>query len=172
MQEFKVCCFTGYRPQSLPFGFDLSGIELRNKLMDQIIILIEMHSVKHFISGMALGVEQFAAEIILELKKTYPDITLEGVIPYETQAIKWTIAQRDRYFSILERCDKETLLQQHYTSNNRKKLNEYMIKRSDYLVAVCSGKSGETGQTLACARFFKRNIIVINPNTLNVIQWS
>ena len=33
-------------------------------------------------SGMAQGVDMYAAEIVLELKKQYPQITLECAIPY------------------------------------------------------------------------------------------
>ncbi|KUO71476.1 MAG: hypothetical protein APF81_26225 [Desulfosporosinus sp. BRH_c37] len=42
------------------------------------------------------------------------------------RAANWTIAQRDRYFSIAERCDKETLLQRHYSMDIIRKKKEYM----------------------------------------------
>ena len=65
------CAFTGHRPQSLPFGFnetDSRCIALKMALHDQIINLIETNGVTHFISGMAIGVDMFAAEIVLDLK--------------------------------------------------------------------------------------------------------
>lgn len=88
----KSCAFTGHRPQNLPFGFredDERCIALKETLKKQIISLITDENVTHFISGMALGVDMYAAEIVLELKKTYPGITLESAIPCETQAAKW-----------------------------------------------------------------------------------
>ena len=54
-------------------------------------------------SGMAQGVDMYAAEIVLELKKQDPQITLECAIPYERQAVRWPEALRNRYFSIAER---------------------------------------------------------------------
>ena len=57
------------------------------------------------------GVDMYAAEIVLELKKQDPQITLECAIPYERQAVRWPEALRNRYFSIAERCDQETMLQ-------------------------------------------------------------
>ena len=39
--------------------------------------LIEKENVTHFISGMAIGIDMYAAEIVLDLKKSYPGITLE-----------------------------------------------------------------------------------------------
>lgn len=76
----KSCAFTGHRPQNLPFGFredDERCTALKETLKKQIISLITDENVTHFISGMALGVDMYAAEIVLELKKTYPGITLE-----------------------------------------------------------------------------------------------
>lgn len=113
----KSCAFTGHRPQNLPFGFhedDERCTALKETLKKQIISLITDENVTHFISGMALGVDMYAAEIVLELKKTYPGITLESAIPCETQAAKWNAAMRERYYGIAAQCDKETLLQTHY----------------------------------------------------------
>ena len=62
----KTCAFTGHRPQNLPFGFneeDERCIDLKKTLREQIINLIENEGVTHFISGMAIGVDMYAAEI-------------------------------------------------------------------------------------------------------------
>lgn len=67
----KTCAFTGHRPQSLPFGFDESDkrcTSLKSVMRDQIVALIENEGVTHFITGMALGVDMYAAEIVLDLK--------------------------------------------------------------------------------------------------------
>ena len=108
----KICAFTGHRPKGL--GYPESAgrcAALKEKLRSLIIRMIEEEGVTHFISGMAQGVDMYAAEIVLELKKHYPQITLECAIPYERQAVRWPEALRNRYFSIAERCDKETMLQ-------------------------------------------------------------
>ena len=64
----KSCAFTGHRPQNLPFGFredDERCTTLKKILKEQIVSLITDESVTHFISGMALGVDMNAAEIVL-----------------------------------------------------------------------------------------------------------
>ena len=124
-----TCAFTGHRPQSLPFGFDESDkrcTSLKSVMRDQIVALIENEGVTHFITGMALGVDMYAAEIVLDLKSKYPHITLESAIPCETQAIKWSVASRERYYNIAAKCDKETMLQREYTSDCMDKRNRYM----------------------------------------------
>lgn len=94
----RACAFTGHRPQNLPFRFNENDdrcIALKQKLRDCIVQLIEQEGVRHFISGMAIGVDMYAAEIVLELKAEYPFITLEAAIPCETQAAKWSEPLRD-----------------------------------------------------------------------------
>ena len=85
----KTRCFTRHRPQKLGYGENsIQCDELKNKLEELIIELIEKKVVPHFISGVALGVDTYAANIVLNLKTLYPNITLECTIPCENQAAK------------------------------------------------------------------------------------
>lgn len=136
--------------------------------MEQAVNLIEAMGVTHFISGVDLFLGQFIAEIVLELKRDYPEVTLECVIPCEELAANWTIAQRDRYFSIVERCDKETLLQHHYSKDCIRKKKEYMVKQSNYVLVVWNGKSGSSGKLLSIARTLGKIVILIDSNTYEV----
>ena len=70
------------------------------------------------------------------MKSLYPCITLECAIPCETQAVKWNERDRNIYFDLLAKCDKETLLQQNYTFGCMQKRNEYMVDNPDYVIAV------------------------------------
>ncbi len=92
----KTCCFTGHRPQKLGYGENsIQCDELKNRLEELIIELIEKGGVTHFISGVALGVDTYAANIVMNLKLQYPGITLECAIPCENQAEKWIERDRD-----------------------------------------------------------------------------
>lgn len=163
----RTCAFTGHRPQSLPFRFneeDPRCIALKKELESRIERLICEEGVTHFISGMALGVDMYAAEIVLALKRRYPEITLEAAIPCETQAAKWPEHLRDRYFDIATKCDKETMLQTHYTPDCMKKRNQYMVDRADILLAVWNGRASGTGQTVMYAREKGKPVWVIDPS--------
>ena len=169
----KSCAFTGHRPQNLPFGFredDERCTALKETLKKQIVSLITDENVTHFISGMALGVDMYAAEIVLELKKTYPGITLESAIPCETQAAKWNAAMRERYYGIAAQCDKETLLQTHYTPDCMDKRNRYMVDQADVLTVVWDGSPSGTGKTVRYAHQQGKPVIIINPVSLDVTQ--
>ena len=161
----KTCAFTGHRPQNLPFGFneeDERCINLKKTLREQIINLIENEGITHFISGMAIGVDMYAAEIVLGLKASYPGITLESAIPCESQAAKWSEALRDRYFDIASKCDKETLIQTHYTPDCMDKRNRYMVDHADVLIAVWDGSPSGTGKTVRYAHQQGKSVTVIN----------
>lgn len=165
----KVCAFTGHRLQHLPFGSneqDERCQKLKAELGKAIEKVITEQGVTHFISGMALGVDTFAAEAVLHLKEKYPEITLECAIPCETQAVKWNEQQRDRYFGIVERCDKETMLQTHYTPDCMEKRNRYMVNACDVVIAVWDGRPSGTGKTVQYAKEQGKEIIVIDPKSL------
>lgn len=146
----KTCAFAGHRPQSLPFGFDESDkrcTSLKSVMRDQIVALIENEGVTHFITGMALGVDMYAAEIVLDLKSKYPHIN-----------------------NIAAKCDKETMLQREYTPDCMDKRNRYMVDHADYILAVWNGCPSGTGNTVRYAHKMSKSIIVINPASLEVTQ--
>ena len=50
---------------------DAHCADLKETLKEQIINLIEAENVTHFITGMALGIDLYAAEIVLDLKARF-----------------------------------------------------------------------------------------------------
>lgn len=98
------------------------------------------------------SIDMYAAEIVLGLKSRYKGIILEIAIPCESQAEKWTEEQRDRYFDIASKCDKETLIQHHYTADCMHKRNRYMVDQADFIIAVWDGRPSGTGKTVQCKR--------------------
>lgn len=166
----KVCSFTGHRPQNLPFGYnehDPRCEGLKRALRDEIVRQIQSGAT-HFISGMALGVDMYAAEIVLDLKREYPYITLEAAIPCETQAIKWRESDRDRYYTIIEHCDKETLVQKQYSADCMQHRNRYMVDHSDVVIAVWNGQPDGTGKTIAYAIENGKTVDIIDPSSYAV----
>ena len=159
--------FTGHRPQSLPFGFNENDVrckELKALLTSLIREKID-NGVTHFLSGMALGIDCYAAEIILELRKEFPSITLEAIIPCANQSSKWSEQQVIRYNNILEQCDSKTILQQEYTPDCMVKRNRYMVDHSDCVIAVWNGKNSGTGATVRYAVMKNLPITILHPST-------
>lgn len=170
-QEINTCCFTGHRPQNFSFKFDETHpdcIRIKDALKKCIKELITNYNVSHFISGMALGVDIWAAETVLSLKQEFPHITLGSALPCETQAVKWNLESRERYYSILAKCDKETMLQKHYTPSCMNDRNKYMVDNSDYVITVWNGSGSGTGSTVKYALSKDKAVICIDPATATV----
>lgn len=124
---------------------------------------------------MALGVDSWAAEIILELKEEYPNIILEAAVPCRSQANRWSVGEKERYKRLLLLCDKVTLIQEQYTIDCMMKRNKYMVDSSDYVVAVWNGKPSGTGKTVKYAENQKKIIYCIDVNTFkmkNITEYS
>ena len=149
-----TCCFTGHRPDKLPWGIreeDPRCAALKGRIA---AALEEEYAagVRHFISGMARGADLYFAEEVLALRERHPEITLVCARPCESQADRWPEEERRRYQAILERCDYETLVQHHYDRWCMMRRNRYMVDRSARILAVYDGvPKGGTAQTLAYA---------------------
>ncbi len=167
----KTCAFTGHRPQNLPFGFSESDIlctKLKDKLQGLVIDKIENDGIINFMTGMALGTDLFAAEIVIKLHKLYPYLTLGAVIPCENQCDRWSAEQQNRYYDILKQCTYKKVLQKEYTPDCMPKRNKFMIDNADCLIAVWDGKMSGTGQTVQLAKDKGIPITVLNPRTIQV----
>ncbi len=113
----STCCFSGYRPDKLPWGHnedDDRCLKLREKLYD-IISAVYTSGIRHYICGMALGSDTFFCETVLQFRDDQPDVTLEAALPCEDQAARWNEAQRSRYFKLVGQCDVETFVGRKYT---------------------------------------------------------
>jgi len=168
-----ACAFTGHRPVRFSFGYDEEDekcIRLKLTLAAQISRLIES-GVSTFYTGMALGTDQWCAEIVLYMKRQYRKVRLVAVLPCETQASKWSPEQRERYFNTLANCDDVITLNTRYTPQCMLERNRYMVDHAAYLLAVYDGgNKGGTAYTVRYAREKKREIIVIRPDTLELIS--
>lgn len=171
MGKKNTCCFTGHRPQKLPWGYDEEWedcVKLKLKLACEIEAM-RKKGVTTFISGMAIGVDMWAAEIVLDLKSAYPQDTIKliAAIPYEGQANKWSVEYRERYFDILAQADQEVIMQEHYTKSCMHDRNRFIVDNSAYMIAVFNGDKGGTANTLHYAESKGLNIVIINPNDLS-----
>ena len=115
------CCFTGHRPQKLPWGMkeeDPRCTALKEELDARLEAIYEL-GYRHFVCGMAIGCDMYFAEAVLKLKAQHGDVALEAAIPFGDQPGRWGQALRRRYNSLIDRSDKVTVLQYGYTPAER-----------------------------------------------------
>ena len=145
MNRETTCCFTGHRPEKLPWredegGSPVPGAEgqagrggggrLRKK-------------------GCGISCAVWPGERIFTAARRRwpcgsgaPGVTVEAVIPCEEQAARWRERDRERWFSLVERCDNETMLQHHYDRGCMLRRNRYLVDHSAMLIAVYDGMLG------------------------------
>ena len=154
MDREKTCCFTGHRPDKLPWGEDETDPRCE-RLKRSIARAVEdayAAGYRRFVSGMARGSDLYFAEAVLELREWHEDAELECARPCETQADSWPEKERARYQSILDRCNIETMVQHSYDRFCMNRRNRYMVDHASRLIAVYNGvPKGGTYQTLLYA---------------------
>lgn len=163
--------FTGHRPELLPFSeneLSADSIRVKAMILDE-IMSSAANGCDTFLNGGARGGDIIFAEQVLLAKATeYPNIRLITVVPHEGQANAWTEAWRDRYFRILELSTDVIMLSSRYTRDCYHVRNRYLVDNADKLLALYNGgATGGTAYTVKYARQKNREIIVIDPNTLN-----
>lgn len=166
-----ACAFTGHRPKSFPWKDNETAqdcVLLKETLAEQIKLLADK-GVTDWLSGMAQGVDLWAAEIVLGLKKKNPALRLHCILPCEGQERKWLALEQERYRSILRQADEAIYVNREYSANCMLARNRYLVEHSSMLLAVYNGayRSG-TGMTVRYAEKLGREVIVIDPVSRNV----
>lgn len=153
MEKEHTCCFTGHRPNKLPWR-DNENDERCLALKESIRREVERAydwGFRHFICGMAQGCDFYFCEAVLTLRDQRPGVTLEAAVPCEEQTEKWGAKDRARYARLLGLCDFETMVQRHYDRGCMLRRNRYMVDHSSLLIAAFDGSGGGTMYTLAYA---------------------
>lgn len=161
----STACFTGHRPEKLPWGEDENseGCMLLKLALSHAIAELAEGGCTRFISGMARGVDTYAAEEVLLLRDELKSITLECAVPFKGQPDGWSEEDKRRYDAILASADEVKVLAESYSSDAYLARNRYMVDESDLVIAVYSGDGGGTGATVEYAKEKGRELLVIEP---------
>lgn len=151
----KSCCFTGHR-----------YVKENKDLIRKIIISIEEcinNGIIDFYSGGAIGWDTICSDIVIQLKKKYPQIKLHLILPCikEQQTLYWNEIQIYKYEKILENADTIEYTSYNYYNGCMKIRNAKLIELSD--ICICyynhNFRSG-TAQTIKMA--LTKQIPIIN----------
>lgn len=140
------CCFTGHRPEKL----NRSEAEIKKDLEVAILQAINDGFVT-FITGMARGVDIWAGEIVLQLRKQNPNLHLIAASPYEGFESRWSADWQRRYKDILDQADLVRFVCKGYSKACFQIRNEWMVNRSTRVIAVYNGEAGGTRNTIEYA---------------------
>jgi len=140
------CCFTGHRPEKI------AGDEahVKKKLQREIERAYE-DGYRTFITGMSRGVDLWAAQSAMDLRKVFPDIRIIAAIPFEGFESKWPEEWKRLYHKMLKKVDLKVKLAEEYVPECYQRRNRWMVDHSSLLIAYYNGSSGGTRNTIQYA---------------------
>lgn len=148
----NVCAFTGHR--NLEDNFDGTRLE-------EVITAFIEEGYTTFLSGMAVGFDLLAAEIVLKLKKIFPDVKLIACVPCEGQSRYFAADKKEKYEKILQGCDEVKVLSDHYYNGCMQARDRYMVDNSSLLIAYKRVNEGGAYYTLKYALEQKKRICLV-----------
>lgn len=147
------CCFTGHRPNKL----HRSEKEIKSDLEKEIRTAID-EGFHVFITGMAQGVDIWAAQIVLKIRNEGHAVRLICASPYEGIERRWRIDWQQQYNEIIQKADLMRFICPGYCPSCFQIRNEWMVRHASRVIAVFNGEHGGTKNTIDFAR--KQGILV------------
>jgi len=183
LKSIECVSFTGPRPKKED-KHSFSVEDIMQRLYETIIKLIVEKGVTTFISGGALGFDQYAFQCVLWIQKHYPHIRNIMAIPFEEQYKGWAKEQIKLYATYKERADEVVYVDELelYQKKNRVKpgkfqgikyqnRNEFMVDNCQLLVSLYDGNK-ESG-TYNCITYAKeQQVPILNLNLRNQLQYE
>jgi len=154
-----IIAFTGHRPDKL------GGYKLPNptyiKVCKDIDWLLRELDPEKVITGMALGVDQWAANIAHKLGIPYL-----AAIPFEGQELAWPEASQKTYRLLRRLASEEVIVSAgKYSPDKMQVRNIWMVDHCDALIAVWDGTKGGTGNCVEYAKSINKQIYYIDPRS-------
>jgi uncharacterized phage-like protein YoqJ len=132
-------CVTGYKAHELGiFKDNHPGIPfIKTALRTHLLSFID-RGLEWVLTSGQNGVELWAAEVVLELQETYPQLKLAVLTPFLEQEQNWKEEKQEIYRSILERADfVESLTRKSYEGPWQfRARDQFMLDKSDALLIV------------------------------------
>ena len=158
----NVVAFTGYRPEKMPFvenKKDEAYMHFREQQKRVINRLVE-RGYTDFISGVAMGFDTWVAEDVLELRKTNKELHLISALPHSNFESRRSMAEKMRFNKILKKADLVKEINNHYFTGCYQVRNEWMVDRSNLVIAVFNGQKSGTKNTVDYAK--RKGIKIVN----------
>ena len=149
-------CFTGHRPEKLKRMQWLIKRDLKKDILRAMDDGINV-----FISGMARGVDIWAAEIVLSLRDSGKPVKLICASPFPGFESRWEKEWQDRYNEIMAAADHTVFVCKGYSRSCFQIRNAWMVNHSARVIAVYHGETGGTKNTIDYAKQANLNIQIV-----------
>ena len=159
-----TCCFTGHRSFSWKDDTEHPQHKALLAKLERVIDLALAKGAAHFICGNAIGVDTWAAELVLKKKRAQPQIFLEIALPFAGHNAMPFAGHNANEPACQRVQQKADLVHVVGRAKNRRlaffERNRYMVDHSDLLIAVYC-KSHARGGTIATMEYAKKQGIEV-----------
>jgi len=173
----KRLVITGYKPHELGiFNQNHPGIPIIKTAIQRKLIELIDDGLEWVILSGQLGVETWAAEVIIELQESYPDLKYAIITPFLDQEKNWNEEKQEKYEEIL-------MYAEFYKSITNKpyegpwqfiEKNKFFLRNSDGILLIYDEeKEGSPKYIKQLAESYAKNndyaIFIVNSYDLSVI---
>lgn len=173
----KRLVITGYKQHELGIFDDKHpGIRFIKKAMEKRLLALLDEGLEWVILSGQLGIETWAAELVIDLKKSYPNLKYAIITPFLEQEKNWNESKQESYRTIIANADYHTSL----TSKPYEapwqfiEKNKFFMRNSDGILIVYDEENAGSPKFIkeAADRYAEKSdyrVIVINADDLQVI---
>lgn len=175
------CAIMGERVTKFKFGYKEThtGCKRLKRVLREQLCTLYQQGIREFYVGGTLGVDMWAAEIILRMKEEpeFSDVLLHMVLPFERHDANWDSRSRERLHFIMRHCADTVIIgkAEQLPAVCYKLRNRYLIDHADSLLAVCDNnqtiRSGISRAVLNAKQRGVHPIILVHPDTGEVLHF-
>lgn len=162
----KTLSFTGHRPEKIK-GYTTNPQEVEKGVREALAEAVKMfyrHGYRRFMTGMADGVDLWAADEIIRLRDegVMSEAEIVAVIPFVGH--HRTTHTPQLYKKVIDASSVTIYICQEYHHNCYTLRNDYLVDKASALIAYCEGVAGGTKYTMNRAKRKGLTIFdIVNP---------
>lgn len=153
------CCFTGHRPQKLRRSETEIKADLESAIQQAIT-----DGYTTFITGMAYGVDIWAGQIVVRLRKSNPALHLIAAVPFRGFEDRWSADWKRAYQELLEQVNLVKYICPGYNAGAYQRRNEWMVDHASRVIAVFNGEPSGTKNTIIYAQSISVPVVSLSAN--------
>lgn len=166
------CAVFGHRPTRFKFGYKINttgGKRLKKRLRDEFIALYGQ-GVRRFYTGGCLGVDQWAAEVLIRLKEQpeFSELELAIIAPFPDHDAKWDEWSRNQLRFLISHSAEHLIIGKDDRPESYIARNQYMLDHADVVIAVYDNNRTVRNGVGRAVRAAERNgtsVVFIHPDT-------
>ncbi|AZB44873.1 DUF1273 domain-containing protein [Bacillus sp. FJAT-42376] len=135
----KTIAITGYKPHELGvFTKSHPAVFYIKKLIEKELKVLLDEGLEWVIISGQLGVELWAAEVVIELRLDYPQLNLAVLTPFLNQEERWKDSNKEQYERVLMEADfVDSITKRPYENPKQFMMkNQFVIKKTDGLLLI------------------------------------